>query len=62
MLGSSIQPIIKRGKWTETVLHELVNRGQNPNASLVTFHNGLLFGTTTYLAALDVGSVFTLVP
>jgi hypothetical protein len=50
------------GKWTETVLHELGNSGQNPNASLVVFHNGLLFGTTTYLGALDAGPVFTLVP
>ena len=50
------------GAWTETVLHDLGNSGQNPNSSLVVFHNGLLYGTTTYLGALDVGSVFTLVP
>lgn len=50
------------GGWSESVLHELGNSGQNPNASIVTFHNGLLYGTTTYLGASDVGSVFTLTP
>ena len=48
--------------WTESVLFELGNSGQNPNSSLVQFHNGLLYGNTTYLGASDVGSVFTLVP
>ena len=48
--------------WTESVLFELGNSGQNPNSSLVEFHNGLLYGNTTYLGASDVGSVFTLVP
>lgn len=38
------------------------NSGQNRNSSIVIFHNGLLYGTTTYLGASDVGSVFTLVP
>jgi hypothetical protein len=50
------------GGWTETVLHDWPNSGQNPNSSIVVFHNGLLYGTTTYLGALDVGSVFTLAP
>ena len=50
------------GGWTETVLHDLGNSGQNPNSSIVVFHSGLLYGTTTYLGASDVGSVFTLVP
>jgi len=50
------------GAWTETVLRDLGNSGQNPNSSIVQFHNGLLYGTTTYLGASDVGSVFTLVP
>jgi uncharacterized repeat protein (TIGR03803 family) len=50
------------GPWTETVLEDLGNSGQNPNSSIVVFHNGLLYGTTTYLGASDVGSVFTLVP
>jgi len=44
------------------VLYKLGNSGQNPNSSLVDFHNGLLFGTTTYLGVGNVGSVFTLVP
>jgi uncharacterized repeat protein (TIGR03803 family) len=30
------------GAWTETILHDLGNTGQNPNSSLVIFHNGLL--------------------
>ncbi len=50
------------GKWTESVLTDLGNSGQNPNSSIVVFHSGLLYGTTTYLGASDVGSVFTLVP
>jgi len=50
------------GSWTETILEDLGNSGQNPNSSIVIFHNGLLYGTTTYLGASDVGSVFTLVP
>jgi uncharacterized repeat protein (TIGR03803 family) len=50
------------GAWTETVLDELRNSGQNPNSSIVVFHSGLLYGTTTYLGAADVGSVFTLTP
>lgn len=48
--------------WSESVLFELGNSGQNPNSSLVQYHNGLLFGNTTYLGADDVGSIFTLVP
>lgn len=48
--------------WTESVLFDLGNSGQNPNSSLVEYHNGLLFGNTTYLGADDVGSIFTLVP
>jgi len=50
------------GAWTETVLHNWPSSGQNPNASIVVFHNGLLYGTTTYLGAADLGSAFTLVP
>jgi len=50
------------GGWTGTVLHDLGNSGQDPNGSLVVLHNGLLYGTTTYLGASDLGSVFTLVP
>jgi hypothetical protein len=48
--------------WTETILYDLGISGQNPNSSIVIFHNGLLYGTTTYLGASDVGSVFTLLP
>ena len=57
-----LSPASSGAKWTETVLHELGNSGQNPNSSIVVFHNGLLYGTTSYLGALDAGSVFTLVP
>jgi hypothetical protein len=57
-----LAPPSGHGGWTETVLHELGVSGQNPNSSFVVFHNGLLFGTTTFLGAADVGSVFTLVP
>jgi hypothetical protein len=50
------------GRWAESVLFDLGNSGQNPNSALVQYHNGLLFGNTTYLGADDVGSIFTLVP
>lgn len=50
------------GAWTETILHDLGNSGQNPNSSLVTLHNGLLYGVTTNLGSSDLGSVFTLTP
>ena len=50
------------GGWTETILYNLGNSNQNPNSSMVQFHDGLLFGTTTYLGASDLGQVFTLVP
>jgi uncharacterized repeat protein (TIGR03803 family) len=50
------------GSWTESVLHDWANSGQNPNATFVTLHNGLLFGVTTYLGSADLGSVFTLTP
>jgi len=50
------------GGWTESVLFDLGNSGQNPNSSLVEFRNGLLYGNTTYLGASDVGSIFTLAP
>ena len=57
-----LAPPSSGGGWTESVLYKLGNSGQNPNSSVVDFHNGLLFGTTTYLGARNVGSVFTLVP
>jgi hypothetical protein len=50
------------GAWTETVLYDLANSGQNPNASVVVFRNGLLYGTTEFLGAANVGSVFELAP
>jgi len=50
------------GGWTETILHDWGSSGQSPNASIVTFKNGLLYGTTLYLGAANVGSAFTLVP
>ena len=57
-----LAPPVGGGAWTETVLHDLGNSGQNPNSSIVQFQNGLLYGTTTYLGASDLGSVFTLTP
>jgi len=59
---SKLAPPSGGGPWTETILHDLGNSGQNPNSSLVVFHNGLLYGASTYLGASDVDSVFTLVP
>ncbi len=57
-----LAPPTSGGKWTETVLRDLGNSGQDPNSSVVQFYNNLLFGTTTYLGTKDVGAVFTLVP
>jgi hypothetical protein len=48
--------------WSESILYDLGNSGQNPNTSLVQYHNGLLFGNTTFLGAHLAGSVFTLTP
>jgi len=55
-------PPVGIGEWTEAILHNLGNSKQNPNGSIVEFHDGLLFGTTMFLGASDVGTVFTLVP
>ena len=57
-----LAPPSKGNSWTETVLASLANSGQSPNASMVVFRNGLLYGTTLYLGAANLGSVFTLVP
>ena len=45
--------------WTETVLFSWPN---NPQSSIVVFRNGLLYGTTFFLGAANVGSVFELAP
>jgi hypothetical protein len=47
----------------ETALHNWpsVNTGC-ANASRVAYHNGLLYGTTTYQGSADLGQAFTLVP
>jgi uncharacterized repeat protein (TIGR03803 family) len=51
------------GAWTETVLHNwpCANAG-GTNESRVVYHNGLLYGTTTFLGSANLGQVFTLVP
>jgi hypothetical protein len=50
------------GAWTETVLADLSKGAPSPTDSILAFRNGLLYGTTFYLGAHDVGSAFTLVP
>lgn len=57
-----LAPPSKGESWTETVLTSLANSGQNPNASMMVFRNGLLYGTTLYLGTANLGSAFTLVP
>jgi hypothetical protein len=57
-----LSPPAHGGAWTERVLYDLANSGQNPNSSIVQFSNGLLYGTTTYLGGSNAGSVFTIVP
>jgi uncharacterized repeat protein (TIGR03803 family) len=57
-----LSPPTGGGAWTETVLVDLGNSGQNPNASTVAFRNGVLYGTTYDLGAANVGSAFDLVP
>jgi uncharacterized repeat protein (TIGR03803 family) len=51
------------GAWFETVLQDwaCANTG-SANESRVVYHNGLLYGTTTYLGSADLGQAFTLVP
>ena len=51
------------GAWTETVLHNwaCMNSG-NASESRVVYHNGLLYGTTTFEGSANLGQVFTLVP
>jgi len=55
-------PLEPGGSWTETVLHDWPNSEQVPNVSVVVFNSGLLYGTTEFLGAKDVGSAFTLAP
>ncbi len=51
------------GAWTETVLHNWpCGNAGGTNESLVVYHNGLLYGTTTFLGSANLGQVFTLVP
>ena len=51
------------GAWTETDLHDWPCFSQAEAAeSRVVYHNGLLYGTTTYLGSANLGTVFTLVP
>jgi uncharacterized repeat protein (TIGR03803 family) len=57
-----LAPPVGGGQWTETVLHDLGNSGQDPNGCIVYFRNGLLYGTTMFLGSADEGTVFTLVP
>jgi len=47
----------------ETVLYNwpCVNTG-SANESRVVYHNGLLYGTTTYLGSANLGQAFALVP
>ena len=57
-----LQPVSGKAVWKETVLHDWPNSQQDPNATIVMFHDELLYGTTLFLGANNVGSVFTLTP
>jgi uncharacterized repeat protein (TIGR03803 family) len=48
------------GEWTETIVKQLGNSLQNPDASIVVFHNGALYGTTEFFGSSNLGSVFSL--
>ena len=50
------------GAWTETILHDWANSGQDPDASIVTLHDGLLYGTSEFFGAAKDGTVFTMTP
>ena len=52
-------PTVGGGAWTETVLDNLPSGGFSPNASIVAFRNGLLYGTTYYPGSANRGSEFT---
>ena len=57
-----LQPVAGKTTWKETVLRAWPNSGQAPNGSIVIYNDGLLYGTTLFLGADNVGSVFTLTP
>jgi uncharacterized repeat protein (TIGR03803 family) len=48
--------------WTESVLLKLPNSGETPNASIVVFRDGLLYGTAAFLGASNFGEILTLAP
>jgi hypothetical protein len=50
------------GTWKETILHEWGNSKEDPNGSIVTLHDGLLYGTSEFFGPNDVGTIFTLTP
>jgi len=50
------------GAWKETILHDWANSGQAPNASIVVFNKGLLYGTSEFLGSSNDGTVFSMVP
>jgi len=52
------------GNWTETVLHEFVNKmdGRQPQASLIFDSRGNLYGTTVYGGVYSGGIAFQLTP
>ena len=58
-----VSPSSGAGEWTETVLYNwpCANAG-GTNESRVAYHNGLLYGTTTFLGSANLGQVFALVP
>lgn len=48
------------GAWTKTILKRYGNSGQVPDASIVVFHDGALYGTTEFFGSSNLGSVFSL--
>lgn len=48
--------------WTETVVHDLPDSGQSPNASIIVYRDGALYGITEFLGTKNAGTVFTITP
>ncbi len=57
-----MEPPSGSGTWTETILRDLANSGQNPDASIVVLHDGPLYGTTKFFGASNEGTVLTIAP
>jgi uncharacterized repeat protein (TIGR03803 family) len=57
-----LTPPTPGGAWTETILHDWANSGQDPDGSIVVFHDETLYGTSEFFGTSNDGTVFTMTP